>query len=268
MLEKLMNNPYAWGILAFCTIFSVVYGIWSNCKSKQKKELSCYRNSFNVVRAGKSLIPELELKYNGKEIPELVITKYAIWNSGNEVLRNSDIVEAKPLEIMCDKNEAQILDAKIIQCSDDDNKFRITNVDEENVVINFDYANVKEGIIVQVMHTGEAKNIKVACKIKGGKKVKSYNVDKESKMNKRVLNGITFGIGIFFFVVVLLLLIVVIINSICLGEVSFENKITILFLCLYSVVMAVMYRRLLKEVYYIDIPVSIRNAIGYDEINK
>ena len=57
------------------------------------------------------------------------------------------------------------------------------------------------------------------------KKVKSYNVDKESKVNKRVLNGITFGIGIFFFVVVLLLLIVVIINSISLGEVSFENKI-------------------------------------------
>lgn len=54
MLESLMTNPYAWAFLGACTIFSVVFGIWQWYKSKRKKELSCYKNSYTIVKGGKS----------------------------------------------------------------------------------------------------------------------------------------------------------------------------------------------------------------------
>ena len=66
MLESLMTNPYAWAFLGACTIFSVVFGIWQWYKSKRKKELSCYKNSYTIVKGGKSLcqIWNLSIKMN------------------------------------------------------------------------------------------------------------------------------------------------------------------------------------------------------------
>ena len=53
-------------------------------------------------------MPDLELKYKNEQIQELVITKYAIWNSGNEVLQRSDIVEIKPLQVSCTAENTRI----------------------------------------------------------------------------------------------------------------------------------------------------------------
>jgi len=268
MLKELMSNPYVSAILAFCTIFSVVYGVWWNKKSKCKKEFSCYRNSYRVVRAGKSFIPELELKYKGTEIQELVVTKYAIWNSGNMMLHESDIVEEKSLQIVGDEKTSHILDAKIIQCSDEDNKFNIEKSVDGNVKLSFDYVNVKDGIVVQIVHTGEAKDIKVSCKIKGGKPVRSYNVDKEPKIGRRFGNGIIVGVWTFFTVLILLMLVLATIVSFGAGLSSVENILTVCIFGVYSVVMIIMYHKLLKEVCHINIPIRIRNAIEYDELDK
>ena len=176
-----MTNPYAWAFLGACTIFSVVFGIWQWYKSKRKKELSCYKNSYTIVKGGKSLLPDLELKYKNEPIQELVITKYAIWNSGNEVLQREDIVEIKPLQVSCNGENTRILDVKILQESDETNQFVVVDMDKQHARINFDYVAPKDGIVIQMMHTGESQDVMVECKIKGGKSVKPLNKDKKYK---------------------------------------------------------------------------------------
>lgn len=268
MLERLMNNPYASAFLGACTIFSVVFGIWQWHKSKRKKEVSCYKNSYTIVKGGKSLLPDLELTYKNEQIKELVITKYAIWNSGNEVLYREDIVEIKPLQVTCNGETTRILDVKILQESDNTNQFIIADVNKEHARIDFDYVAPKDGIVIQVIHTGEAQDIIVECKIKGGKKVRILNKDKKHKYSKFVENVMIISLGILLFAMLFLTLLAIFFSVINMGQKSLESLTTVISSGVCVLIMGGTYYKMLKEVYYINLPSKLRKSIGNDEFYK
>ena len=263
-----MTNPYAWAFLGACTIFSVVFGIWQWNKSKRKKELSCYKNSYTIVKGGKSLLPDLELKYKNEQIQELVITKYAIWNSGNEVLQGSDVVELKPLQVSCNGEKTRILDVKILQESDDTNQFVIADVDKEHARIEFDYADPKDGIVIQIMHTGEAQDIIVESKIKGRKNVKILKKDKNSKYNKYEDNTMVIGLGILIFIMLFFMLLAIFVSVMSMGQKFWESLISAIGSAACVLTMVGTYYKLIKDVYYINIPSGLRKSIGNDEFYK
>lgn len=268
MLKSLMNNPYAWAFLGACTIFSVLFGIWQWFKSKRKKELSCYRNHYRIVKGGKSLFPDLELKYKDEKIEELVITKYAIWNSGNEVLHKEDIVEIKPLQVYCSEENTRILDVKILQESEDTNQFVIAGVNKECARIDFDYIAPKDGIVVQIMHTGEPQDIKVGCKIKGGRNVRRLNKDKKYRYNKLAEKVMTFFVGILVFVMLFFMLLAILMSVISLREKLWENLFFVISMGMCVLIISGVYYKLLRDVYYINIPGELRKTIGNDEFYK
>lgn len=88
-----------WVILSMCTIMSFVFGIYTWLAGKRKKEFSYISNSHKIIEKGNSRIPQLELKYEGRDIDNLTITNYVIWNTGNEVINFSDMVAEKELKI-------------------------------------------------------------------------------------------------------------------------------------------------------------------------
>lgn len=268
MLEKLMTNPYAWAILSICTVLSFVYGLCQGHKSKRKKEIACYKNSCIIVRGGKSIIPELELKYKNEEIQELIITKYAIWNSGNEVLYRKDIAETKVLQARCDGEKTKILDVKILQQNDDSNQFSITSVENACAKIDFDYANPKDGIVIQIMHTGETQDIKIECKIKGGKKVKILNKDRKIKYNKLFMNITMMVLGIWGFIMLLAMVILAVKMIVNIGQEFRESLISAIIYCGCAVLIVKVYYSLLKDFYYINIPEKLRKAIDNEEFYK
>lgn len=184
MLEKLMNNPYAWLFLSALSIFSVVFGIYTWYASKQRKEISMHYVSDVLVKAGKQQVKNLEILYNGKPIADLTSTKFYIWNSGNQVLYNSDIVSSRPLSI-CADNATCILDTQILKVSDSTNAFCVFSQNANSARFDFDYVEPGAGILVQVLHTGESINLRVDCKIKGGKEVKDCTpTSKNRKISK------------------------------------------------------------------------------------
>lgn len=183
-LEKLMQNPYAWAVLSLCTVISVLFAIWAYGKGKRKLEISYYSTTNEIVRDGKYLIPDLIVLYRDEAINNLTATRYAIWNSGTEVLNNSDIVASVPLQILNDDSTGNILDAIIIEQSEETNMFKVIEKTPQCIKINFDYANKMDGIVVQVLHTGAASSLKVDCKIKGGKAPKNVNNSFAESINK------------------------------------------------------------------------------------
>lgn len=177
----LMQNPYAWALLSFCTLFSVILAIWTYLKGKKKLEISCFCNTNEIVKSGRKLISDLQLLYHEKTIDNLAITRYAIWNSGNDVLNYSAIVETKPLQIIVSNDDdVEILDAMILTQSEKTNNFVLEEINCKYVKIRFEYIEKNDGIVVQLIHTGGKHSLTVDCKIKGGKKVNSLN-GQESK---------------------------------------------------------------------------------------
>ena len=145
---------------------------------KKTKEISIDYSSNDIIKQGKQPIPNLKIEFDCKRIEDLTSTTYYIWNSGNEVLNNADIVE-ETLKIEC-KLDA-ILDARVIKQSDNSNKFAVLNVTPTNIEILFEYMDSGEGVRLQVLHTGSGENLSFRGKIKGGKAIRNCPRLKKSK---------------------------------------------------------------------------------------
>lgn len=189
MLEKLMDSPIAWTVLAVLAVLSFFYAIYCQHKNKEKKEFSYLKQSNILIRKKKSKFEKLSVSYDGQEIEDLCITKFTIWNSGNKTLNDVDIVKNKELTIAtCDDDK--ILDVELIICSEETNEFRIVKIDERTVKIMFDYVDKKDGVVIQIIHTGTSDSIDIKCKIKGGNSLKSNVNDASMKIFKKVFTKV------------------------------------------------------------------------------
>lgn len=277
-IKKLMENPYAWAVLSMCTIVALIFAIYTWFAGKKKKEISYFKSTFKVVKAGKSVIPKLDLLYDGQNIDDLTITKYAIWNSGNEVLNWSDIVIVSPLRIIC--NNAKILDVQIIEQSDETNAFKILDKKDNYVKIEFDYVNINDGIVIQILHTGDAADIDVDCRIKGGRKPRNFNhnLKKNSKKNKKhkIIAITAMGIDVFMIWAMSFFLIaekIGIITEKTLKNTAFfsdsiNDTFGIILLLILAVIILITYIKLIKRTFYIGVPIKLRKNIGCDNFEN
>ena len=61
MLERLMNNPFAWLILSIISVGSFIFGVYTWLIGKKKKEISTSQFSYEIIKAGKRQIPKVLL---------------------------------------------------------------------------------------------------------------------------------------------------------------------------------------------------------------
>ena len=174
MLESLMNSQTVEIILAICTIVGVPSFIYA-IVTHRRIQISCADSSLPIIEKGINVFDKLSIKYDDKPIEKMTVTRVAIWNSGNEEIEESRFVNGRTISLRCDET-TKILDAKIIQETDADNKFRIAECSEQEIKLSMDYVNSKDGLVVQVIHTGSYKSIYVDCKLKGGKKIKKSSI--------------------------------------------------------------------------------------------
>lgn len=174
MFEHIQNSFIIWSILAFCTIFGVVFSLYQFLKDRNKREFSVSKDGYLVVKNGKKKIHSLSILFDGKEVDNVTITKITIWNSGSEDIRREDIASERPLIIKASKN-VEILNAEIIVQTDSTNKFSIESITDDVIHLDFEYANKNDGIVVQVIHTGNSDDLAFDCKIKGGKPIRKYD---------------------------------------------------------------------------------------------
>lgn len=169
-MEKLMSNPYAWSVLSLCTVFSLIFAIYTWIVGRKTKEISVDYFSNEIIKQGKNPISKLNIEFEGKPIQDLTSTIFYIWNSGSEVINHEDVVE-KSLKIKC-KSES-FLDVQVIRQSDDSNNFSVMNVTSTNIEVIFDYMDSGEGVRLQILHTESSDDLFVNCKIKGGKPIRN-----------------------------------------------------------------------------------------------
>ena len=140
MMNELMSNPYAWLILSFCTIFSVVCAIYTWIVGKRTKEISIDYYSNDIIQPGKQPIPKLSIEFDGQKIEDLTATTFYIWNSGNDVINNTDIV-GETLKIECKSDK--ILDTQIIKQSDHINGKNDSNILLRNTIRFIEFSFLK-----------------------------------------------------------------------------------------------------------------------------
>lgn len=176
-MKELMNNPYAWAFLSLCTIISLAFAIYTWVAGKKTKEISISYLDNKMIGSVKLREPRLKITFAEKEIRNLTSSYIYIWNSGNDTIYADDIVATKLLEF--ESRYCDILDAKIIRQSNDENSFSIYKFTQEEVCISFEYMESGEGITLQVLYTDSMYFVRgglaIESKIKNGKPIRYYD---------------------------------------------------------------------------------------------
>lgn len=155
-------------------LLGLAFAVYTWIFGRKKKEISYAVESFELIKKKKSTVPKLKLLFDNQEIESLTVTKIRLWNSGNDAIRRTDIVEDKPLVISA-KGTIEILEIQVEKMSDESNHFSV-EMKDRIPIIDFKYMNKKEGAVLQVYHTGPADGFALDCKIIGGSKPKNRGV--------------------------------------------------------------------------------------------
>lgn len=176
--EFLARNPYVTLTSVLVGIISLVYAIVSSIIGRKFKRITYTKKTNKIVSLKNVGVGSLHLLFNDEEITDVSITRIAVWNSGKEVIKPSDIVDSEPLRLClregCEKN------TRILDCSIDyvikksvfkNNTIPSLSLDNKCYPITFQYLNSSFGMIIQIIHTGRASDIYMDCQIMGGKSI-------------------------------------------------------------------------------------------------
>lgn len=167
MIDVFNQNP--WVIfLCFCiTILGLILAIAFFYASRKKKDFRYSYNSNQLIKDFTQQIDGLNISYKSESIESLTVTKYVFWNKGNETINYSDFPSTSKLKIKI-KKDFKILDSNIIFTKNDINNVKCELINNEEVLLVFDYLDKGEGFVVQLIHTSpNNKDLYVDGTIKG-----------------------------------------------------------------------------------------------------
>lgn len=154
-LSFLSRNPIVYFLLAICTLLGAFWGK----KGLSKKRISFRSVSFPIIRKSTNAISNVSILYKNKSVTNLTITNFIIWNSSDKSIRKEDIVPLSPLHFSTKNINTEILDLSIIETNNPTNNAYI-NLTENEFSFSFDYLKKKNGVVIQVIHTGYDDDIK------------------------------------------------------------------------------------------------------------
>lgn len=171
-ISMLAQNPWIIVLSAFITFISLFVAIILYFKGKKIKKPRVAIHSINLLRDTAEKIDGLEILFSGESIPNVTVTKLAIWNQGNDTINGDDIAHGDPL-IIKSKGDFIILDSKIIFIKNESNVIKLQEIETgKQIALLFDYLDYGEGAVIQILHTGNSsEDIEFSGTVKGVGKV-------------------------------------------------------------------------------------------------
>lgn len=151
-LEWLDQNQWLNLIFLFLAIIGILLSIYLFRKARRTRKPVFAVRSTNFISNNIMGLGDIEVKYRGENIENLTVSKFAIWNRGNETINESDQAPTDHLRIEA-LNHTRILDAVLVYQSERTNNIRLTRKDHI-LEIDFDYFDKGQGGIVKLIHTG------------------------------------------------------------------------------------------------------------------
>lgn len=170
--DFLNENPYVTLIVFICTVASVVLALYFYYKSKKYRKPTYIVRTINLVNRNIKHKSVIDFLYLDQKINNISFTKIAFWNDGKDTINYSDIARSAQLKIET-INDYKILDCKILYQKNTANDFKTTiSEDAQSVFITFDYFDYEEGIVLELIHTGNSnEDIEVKGSIKAVKSI-------------------------------------------------------------------------------------------------
>ncbi|MEO6001658.1 MAG: hypothetical protein ABIZ04_17020 [Opitutus sp.] len=149
-LQQIVTNPWVQFASIVFGLLGVAYAVV--IEKRKTRKISVSKRSFNLVRKHRSAKASLSVKFQGRDVEDLTVTKISIWNSGTDPVRSSDFPEKDQLRI---DSKTTILESEIIQTSHPSCDCGLGQLAAHEQILTFTYLNPNEGMVVEVIHSGE-----------------------------------------------------------------------------------------------------------------
>lgn len=158
LTQWLNQNPMLNLVFLLLASVSILLSLVLYIKSRKYKRPCFNVRTFQLIEDTVNKIEAVEISYQGERVKNLSLTKFALWNRGNDTVNIHDVASTDPLRIVIDP-PAKLLGAELIYASNPANNFKIlTNLQTGEVKIEFEYFHTYEGIVAQIYHTGSKDN--------------------------------------------------------------------------------------------------------------
>lgn len=146
MVEKIINGliGFTFGLLAFW--------IQSHFK-KEKRILRANTETFSLLSLPDALRNEVEVKFAGEIVENILVHRAYFWNAGNTTIENLEII-------------AELSDEQKVLFIDPDNRFTIEESESNRAVLILKFLNPSETKLVK-FHTTGAKEGKIIIRGEG-----------------------------------------------------------------------------------------------------
>lgn len=141
-------------ILSVLSVLVAVVSLVLYLRGRRRKEPCWATRTNNLVRDYTAKLSALDVKYSGRSVQNLSITRVVFWNKGGETIHAADIATADPLRIT-PTAAVTILDVIIVQVDNEASQFRLSSHEEgTTVALRFAYLDRGNGAVIDVVHTG------------------------------------------------------------------------------------------------------------------
>jgi hypothetical protein len=156
---EIFNQGWFESIIGLLGFIVGVIGLILYLNSRTSSIPTCQFESLHLLgKKEQELPPEVEIFYKKKEVQRLTLTKVYFWNAGKKMMSGDQVVEEDPLrcEFRFDPPD-EILKAHVATSTNRVNKVTVSEADNQNniLLIDFDYLNSKDGVRIDILHTGK-----------------------------------------------------------------------------------------------------------------
>lgn len=121
-------------------------------------------------------LEDIKIIYKNKNVQRVLRSYITFWNCGDKTIYGKDIVEKDKLRIVfsdCSK-DGEIIYSKIVKKNRDVNDFTIMPEKDNEIIINFDFIDCNDGVVIEVVHSFTESSISLQGTIRGISKDINY----------------------------------------------------------------------------------------------
>jgi hypothetical protein len=158
---------------------------------------------------GAAFPKEVEVRFDGRPVAHVAMTRVVVWNAGNKPVAREDIVSSDSLRLRVSEN-CKVVRHEVIRQLRAVNRVELTQRDDSPNELNltFDFLDPGDGATIEVLHSGETKAVEMLGTIRGARgclrnhgRALWYSNLKGSELpfplsNSRAVLGVGIGLGL------------------------------------------------------------------------
>lgn len=189
---NLMNQGWLGTLLG---ILGIVFGLATYLWTRKRTSLSYAYLGEHLLGSKSDALPEgINVQYKGEDIPRLTRSVIVLWNSGENTIMGSDLVDIDPLRF-CIETDGELLSVSILKASRPVNDFKIRHPSAHapnEAIVEFNYFDSRDGVVVEILHTSASRQPDIKGTLRGlpkglnpvGRMTRSSNPFKRTRIGK------------------------------------------------------------------------------------